>query len=167
LSQDGQRADPRRYTLIPRTLVFLIDQGQILLVKLPAGRGEWSGRYNGVGGHVEQGEDPAGSARREVLEETGLMAAGLRLCGVLTIDTGTCPGIGLYVFVGKAGQGTLGRSREGEPAWLKLSELSELALVEDLPSLIPRSLESYASGVPFSATYHYDEAGQLTIQYDQ
>jgi 8-oxo-dGTP diphosphatase len=167
LSLAGQRVNPRRYQLIPRTLAFLIDGSRILLAKIPPGRGEWCGSFNGIGGHIEQGEDPSGSARREIFEESGLKADKLRLCGVVTIDTGATPGIGLYVFVGVPGGGRLTPSKEGTVSWMELSQLSHLPLVEDLPSLIPHALEAYSSGWPFSARYQYDEAGQLTIQYDK
>lgn len=64
MSLDGQRVNLDRYSLVPRTLSFLIQDDQILLLKL--NRGAWSGLYNGIGGHIEQGEDPLSAARREV-----------------------------------------------------------------------------------------------------
>ncbi len=48
----------------------------------------WAGRYNGLGGHVEAGEDVLAAARRELAEEAGLTPAALTLRGVINIDTG-------------------------------------------------------------------------------
>jgi 8-oxo-dGTP pyrophosphatase MutT (NUDIX family) len=60
----------------------------MLLLRLAAGRGDWAGKLNGVGGHVERGEEPRASAIREVAEETGLTPGpSFRLCGVVLIDT--------------------------------------------------------------------------------
>ncbi len=103
MSLEGQRLQPDRYSVVPRTLSFLLRGEQILLLKLPAGRGAWAGMLNGVGGHVEQGEEPRASALREVVEETGLAPGpSFRLTGVVLIDTQQTPGIALYVFVGEA-----------------------------------------------------------------
>ena len=53
MSLDGQRLDQGRYAVIPRTLSFIVRQNEILLIKLASNRAGWSGRYNGIGGHVE------------------------------------------------------------------------------------------------------------------
>ena len=76
----GQNMQPERYSIIPRTLTFLVSGGQVLLLKLSETRGEWAGKFNGVGGHIERGESALQSARREVKEETALVRP--RLPGV-------------------------------------------------------------------------------------
>jgi len=57
-----------RYTLYPRTLVFLFNQDQVLLIRRSPNAQLFPGMYNGVGGHVERGEDVLTAARREVRE---------------------------------------------------------------------------------------------------
>jgi len=163
MSLDGQRLDPTRYAVIPRTISFIVRQNEILLIKLPPDHAGWAGRYNGVGGHVEIGEDPVSAARREVLEETGLTVADQILCGVVTIDTGNSPGIGLFVFVGKVIKGNLGASSEGTPAWLALDDLGAFQLVEDLDFLIPQALQAYSEDTVFFAAYTYNSQGELQI----
>ncbi len=167
MSLAGQRIQPDRYTLIPRTLTFLTRQDEILLIRLGPERGEWSGLLNGAGGHVEQGEDPVQSARREIAEETGLTAAELTLAGVVIIDTGEQPGIGLYVFIGEAEEGELKPGREGTPEWIPLDKLDEASLVADLPALIPEALARRAGAAPFSAVYEYDKKGRLKIRFSK
>lgn len=161
----GQRLDPSRYSQIPRTLVFLVDDGHVLLVEQPAGSGAWAGLLNGVGGHIERGEDPLQSAKREVMEETGLALSELRLCGVVMIDTGSSPGIGLFVFVGKPIPGSPAISDEGTARWVRVAHFEVEPLVEDLPVIIPRALECFDGAPPFSAAYHFDDAGRLTITF--
>ncbi len=162
---EGQRLQPDRYQLVPRTLVFLIDGDHILLVRLAEGRGAWAGRLNGIGGHIERGEHPTESARREVEEETGLRPTELRMCGVVAIDTREPTGIGLYVFVGEADSGeAFEASEEGQPGWFPIENLDDLEAVEDLPVLVPRALEAYRSGHPFVGLYTFDETGNLEIE---
>lgn len=158
-----QNVESDRYAIIPRTLSFIIRDDELLLLRIASDRGAWSGRLNGVGGHIQRREDPLSSAKREVREETGLIPSDLRLCGVVIIDVHEPVGIGIYVFVGKSVTGTLQSSEEGDPIWVPIKSLDDFELVEDLPTIIPRALESYQTGEPFSATYYDDEAGQLSI----
>ena len=164
MSLAGQRLQPDRYAIIPRTLTFLIRPGEVLLMRVPPGRGAWAGHYNGLGGHLERGEDPLGSALREIREETGLVVPSLRLCGVAVIDTQRVPGLGLYVFHGAAPPGEPSPTPEGTAEWVEVSRLGELPLVEDLPALLPRVLEA-EDRPPFCAAYSYAEDGRLTIRF--
>src|SRR5690349_9114097 len=109
-----QGVNNERYTTIPRTAIFLRRDGSYLLLKGAPGKRLFANLYNGLGGHVERGEDVLSAARRELLEESGL-AADLRLCGTLLIDTGRDPGICLYIFTGEAFTGELRASGEGMP----------------------------------------------------
>lgn len=165
MSIAGQRLQSNRYTVIPRTLSFLLYEGAVLLIRIAEDRGPWAGCFNGIGGHVEQGEDPLTSALREIKEETGLSATDLKLCGVVIVNMGDNPGIGLYVFVGRAEDGSLHNSNEGSPFWVPIDQLGELPLVEDLPILLPKAIESYQTEPPFSAIYSYSETGELTIRF--
>ena len=162
----GQRVQPDRYTIIPRTITFLLRGSDVLLLRISDQRGAWAGKLNGVGGHIERGETPVGAAIREVREETGLQPASLRLCGVVIIDAGGNPGIGLYVFVGPAPAGEIHPGPEGTLEWCPLVELDELELVSDLPALIPRALESYNAGTPFSGLTSFDELGNPELTFD-
>jgi 8-oxo-dGTP diphosphatase len=165
MSLAGQRIQSDRYTVVPRTLTFLLRDDHVLLIRLSRTRGAWSGLFNGIGGHVEQGEDPLTSARREILEETGLHPIDLRLCGVMAIDVGSAPGIALYVLVGQAGPEMTSATPEGEPSWEALDSLSALPLVQDIPMVLPRALEAYRTGVPFSAITSYDSAGEMHLHF--
>jgi 8-oxo-dGTP diphosphatase len=161
----GQRVQPERYTVIPRTLSFLFSGDKILLIRLGGNRGAWSGKYNGVGGHIEAGEDPLNSAIREIREETGLKPLNLALTGIVQVDTGSVPGISLFVFTGDAPELPPASGDEGIAQWVEISELDSLPLVEDLVELIPAAIASRASGLPFSATTSFDVDGKPIINF--
>jgi len=163
---DGQRLDPHRYTIVPRTLSFLVCGDQVLLLRLSPDRGDWAGKLNGLGGHVEAGEDVLSSARREIHEEAGLSPDDFRLCGAVLIDTGRAPGIGLYVCVGRLEvREEPHAGPEGEPIWVDTQELSRLPLVEDLSILLPRALECYRDHTCFSARSQHDSGGSLHVVF--
>jgi 8-oxo-dGTP diphosphatase len=154
-----------RYTLIPRTLIFLTRGERVLLLKGAPHKRLWANRYNGVGGHIERGEDVLTSARRELTEETGLQAPDLWLCGVITVDTGQDTGISIYVLKGDCPTGEAHASSEGTLEWVAFDEVLGKPLVEDLYQLLPRLLQMQRGDSPFSAIYSYDQEGKMVVRF--
>ena len=54
------------------TLCFVCHGDELLLLRHPVGGRRFPGQWNGVGGHVEPGEDVCSAAHRELREEAGL-----------------------------------------------------------------------------------------------
>jgi len=156
-----------RYMLIPRVLIFATRGDSVLLLKLLPKNGKvtgWTGKYNGIGGHLERGEDALAAARRELFEEAGLRAE-LRLCGTLIVDTGQNPGIGLFIFTGEAEVGEPVASDEGTPEFVPWDRLGALPLVEDGPAILERIRRMRPGDPPFSACSAYDNGGRLTVRF--
>jgi 8-oxo-dGTP diphosphatase len=89
------------------------------------------GKYNGLGGRLEANEDIASGMRREILEESGLMAESMALRGTIS-----WPGFGKkgedwfgFIFRIESWHGeTSTGNHEGTLEWVPLTSLSTLSL---------------------------------------
>lgn len=162
----GANATQGRWLTILRTLCFIVNGDDVLLMKRAAHKRVFPNRFNGVGGHIERFEDPLSSARREIREETGLEIRELLLRAVYNIDAGEATGIALYVFVGRSdNREFVEQTDEGTLHWVPMDALATYDLVEDLPAILPRLLHMPPDAQPLFVHVSYDADDQLVMRF--
>ena len=148
-----------RYQVVPRTLILLFNGDYVLLQKGSLTKKIWAGYYNGLGGHIERGEDVLSAARRELQEEAGLICSDLHLCGTITIDVDENNGILLFVMTGNIFEGNIISSEEGSLHWVDVNEVESLNVVEDIPEIVSR-IKNMGAITIFHSHYAYDKNGK-------
>lgn len=163
MPQSDQGITKDRYMVIPRTAIFLRRRDSYLLLKGAPTKRLWPNKYNGLGGHIERGEDVLSAAKRELLEETALTAE-LWLCGTAIVDAGQS-GICLFLFTGECLEGEPQLSKEGTAEWIAYERIPDLPVVEDLPVLLAKIHHMRRGDPPFFAWSHYDEGEKLIVEF--
>jgi 8-oxo-dGTP diphosphatase len=147
------------YTPILATLgyVFSPDGKQVLLVHR-VGRPEDAhyGKYNGLGGKLEPGEDVAAGMRREIREEAGIECDEMQLAGTVS-----WPGFGKrgedwfgFIFRIHKWSGTVrDESPEGPMVWVDLERVLTVTLWEGDHHFLPLVFDR--TGPPFHAVMPY------------
>lgn len=114
------------------------------------------GKYNGLGGKLDAGEDVVGGMCREVREEAGLECTSLKLRGTVS-----WPGFGKqgedwfgFIFLIEAWQGTpLTENAEGTLEWVAIDRLLDLPLWEGdrhfLPLVFDRAGQQFHGVMPY------------------
>ena len=166
-ASDIARTTRDRYTTTPRTLIFVTHGDDVLLVRGAPHKGWWAGRLNGVGGHIERGEDVFTSAQRELREETGLAEVeDVRLAAIINAQLGDGPnGILLFVFTARATSRQVVASDEGTLEWIGCADLDAQPVIPDLRVLLPRILGLPPHAPPLFGHYWINEGGMLTVQF--
>ena len=124
------------------------------------------GKYNGLGGKLERGEDIMAGMKREIREEAGIECVSLRLRGTIS-----WPGFGKngedwfgFIFVIDRWTGTpLDANLEGTLTWVDVARMEDLPLWEGdrffLPLVFDPGVQQfhgvmpYRDGRPLSWTY--------------
>lgn len=166
MPKSDQGINAKRYLITPRTLIFIFNaKNQVLLLRGAEDKRLWARLYNGIGGHVEAGEDILESALRELREETGIENILLHFCGQIMIDVKPEKGVGVFIFCGNYDDEVLVPSREGQLEWIGLDDIERFPLVEDLVVLIPQIAAFQPGDSPLIGKYSYDPDGKLQILF--
>lgn len=156
-----------RYHVVPRTIFFVFHQNKVLLLKGAKDKKINAGLWNGLGGHIERGEDIVSAAKRELLEEAGIQCDKPVLCGTIMIDVKENDGILLFVFGGKVNDVSFTNSLEGNLAWFPVDKVPSDEVVDDVEMLISRVIQIFKSGKQFHLLYSYDVSGnRITTSID-
>jgi 8-oxo-dGTP diphosphatase len=136
-----------RYTVLPRTLVFVFKEDRLLMMRYP-GKGtnqtqEKSERkdiYNPIGGHVEEGESVIDSAIKEAEEEAGIRLVNAKVKGIINVSGFAGKNIMNFVVTGTTDDEPIKTSLEGELEWVHLTEIVSLNVFPDLKPILEKLL---------------------------
>ncbi len=166
MGKTEQGIKKQRYCIIPRTLIFIFNQeGKVLLLRGAADKRIWANLYNGIGGHIERGEDVLTGALRELREETGIDLPTMDFFGQVVVDVEADMGVGIFIFKGLITDAMIIASSEGELGWFSLDAAEQLALVEDLFTLLPMVARFKPGDAPVFGHYAYDDQDRLIIKF--
>jgi len=166
MEQAEQGITSNSYATIPRTLVFVLHNDELLLLRGNPRKARWANKLNGVGGHLLPDEDPWSAAQREAFEETGLWLDDLRLVALVHVaDPSGGLGVMLFIFLAHTLSTEVSRSSEGELAWYPLAALPWAEMVGDLPYLLPRILAPENAGRIIYGLYTPDHEERLAFSF--
>lgn len=144
------------------SLLFLRKDDQVLLAMKKRGFGE--GRWNGVGGKVEEGETIEQAMIRESHEEIGITPVDYEKVADIRFDEffkGEPTLMHVHIFTATKWEGEPVESEEMAPKWFNESEVPYDAMWADDPYWLPQVLE----GKKISADFKLDESDAI-ISHD-
>lgn len=115
------------------TLGYVIDGGRVLLVHRQRSGDDHQGKYNGLGGKLEPGEDAVACMRRELEEEAGIVATSLQLRGTIAWPGFGSDGsdwFGLVFLITEFDGDPPERNDDGPLTWVPIAELESLPMWE-------------------------------------
>jgi 8-oxo-dGTP diphosphatase len=139
----------------PATLVFVIEEGRILLIRKKRGLG--LGKVNGPGGKLDPGEDAVTCAHRECEEELGIRVADLECMGEHKFQFVDGYSIHCWVFRTSSYEGEAVETPEAVPLWTDIDDIPYDEMWEDDRMWLPYVID----GQCFSARWIFDDDRML------
>ena len=103
----------------------------LMLHRIKKENDENKDKWIGIGGKFEEGESPFDCVRREILEETALIAEKLSYRGIVTFVSDVYGTEYMHLFTCKEFSGKLSENcDEGVPKWVKKEDIENLPLWE-------------------------------------
>jgi len=142
----------------PATLVFVVQDGRVLLIRKKRGLG--AGKINAPGGRMEPGETAAECAVREMREELHTTPTDLVYCGENRFQF--TDGYSIHVFIFRAGgfEGEPTETDEAVPLWSAVDGIPWDEMWEDDPLWVPLMLD----GIGFSGRFLFD--GETMLDHE-
>ncbi len=144
--------------ILETTLLLLRKDNEILLAKKKRGFGE--GKYNGVGGKLEDGETPEEAMIRETEEEIMITPTKYEKMGViefLEYVKEERANVKFHLYVATEWEGNPKESEEMIPKWFSLDNLPYNEMFPDDKYWLPYILE----GKKINAFFDFDEEWNL------
>ncbi len=147
------------YRPILATLGFILSENKksvLLIHRNKRKNDQHLGKYNGLGGKMEAGEDALGCLKRELMEEAGILCTEVELRGTVN-----WPGFGKngenwfgFIFLVKAYRGEPHQTNEeGDLHWRLISDLERLPMWEGdkhfLPMIFDNNPKPFHGNMPY------------------
>ena len=136
---------------IPATLMFVVADGKVLLIRKKRGIG--AGKINGPGGKIDPGETPLESAVRETQEELHITPLNPVKMGELWFAMTHIPDIHCHVFMATEWEGEATETDEAVPLWTPIPEIPYDEMWEDDRHWLPHMLD----GDKFLARFIFED----------
>lgn len=140
--------------MLKTTLSLLKKDNKILLAMKKIGFGE--GKYNGVGGKLEEGETPLAAMIRETEEEISVTPTEYEEVGVIEFDEfykGKKEKVVMHVYTVTKWDGELTESDETKPEWFDIENIPYDRMFPDDTYWLPYILD----GKKIRAYFEFDE----------
>lgn len=144
--------------MLETTLCLLKKDNRILLAMKKRGFGE--GKYNGVGGKIENGETPEEAMIRETQEEIAVTPIEYEKVGIIEFDEfykGQKEKVMFHLYVASEWQGEPTESDEMKPEWFDIQSIPYDKMFPDDKYWLPLILE----GRKIKACFDFDEEWNL------
>jgi len=136
--------------VVPATLMFIIRDGQVLLIVKKRGLG--AGKINGPGGKIDSGETPLDCVIRETQEELEITPLSPVKLGELWFSMGEIPDILCHVYRSDDFTGIPTETEEAIPLWVNVSEIPYDQMWADDRLWLPLFL----AGTPFLGRFVFE-----------
>ncbi len=136
------------------TLLLLRKENKILLAMKKCGFGV--GKFNGVGGKLEENETPEDAMLRETKEEIGIIPTKYEKMGVvefIEFVKGEKTNLKFYLYVATEWEGTPSESEEMKPVWFSIEKIPYENMFSDDKYWMPYILKNKK----IKAFFEFDE----------
>ena len=148
----------KEYSVNLRTLSFIFNEQNEVLLLERAGDMFDGGMFNALGGHIERGENLFDGAIREVVEEAGFTPDKNELAGIVHVTNFFGNNVVVVVTKSFTDKKDFVDSEEGKLKWVKIEDLEKYNVYKDLKIYMDRILNNKKK---FSGVGVFDGKGGL------
>lgn len=148
--------------------VLSADQRQVLLVHRTArDHDEQLGKFNGLGGKVERGEDVVEAMKREIREEAGIEVTSMRLRGTVSWPGFNGRDVFGFVFLITGFDGEpFGANEEGPLGWHDVSMMMQLPMWDGdrhfVPLVFDETVTQFHGVIPYDGGHSVESQWQVS-----